>query len=79
MFGMGRRWISERHTVKVLVDSQGTIVSLTTKRISYLFIVTRPFVGIRRIRTQDRIVAKAGYDPLRTLELIKEFYPNGVR
>lgn len=76
---MGRRWISERHTVKILVDPQGTIVSLTTQRISYLFIVTRPFIGIRRIRTQDRVVAKAGYDPRRTVELIHEFYPNGVR
>jgi hypothetical protein len=76
---VGRRWISERHTIKVLVDPEGAIVSLTTKRISYLLIVTRPFVGMKRILTQDRIVAKAGYNPRRTVELIREFYPNGIR
>jgi hypothetical protein len=45
---------------------------------SYLFFVTRRFVGFKRIRTADRIVAKAGYCAPRALSLIAEMYPTGA-
>jgi hypothetical protein len=74
---MGRKWISEHHTVKVLVEPQGAIVAFTMKRYSYLFFVTRAFVGLKRIVTADRIVARAGYSAPGSLRLIREQYPNG--
>ena len=74
---MGHRWISEHHTVKVLVEPQGMVVALTMTTYSYLFFVTRRFVGIKKIRTADRIVAKAGYSAPRALALIEAFYPYG--
>ncbi len=66
--------ISENHTIKVLAERNGLLLSLTTKRYSYLLFVSRPLVGLRRIVTKDRIVAKAGYDIRRTLEVIEETY-----
>lgn len=69
--------ISEHHTVKVLAEKQGLLLSFTTKTYSYLVFVSRPLVGIRRILTRDRIVAKAGYDIKRTLQVIDEQYGKG--
>ena len=66
--------ISENHTVKVLAEHNGLLVSLTTKTYSYLVFLSRPLVGVRKILTKDRIVAKAGYDIERTLALINEYY-----
>ncbi len=74
---MPRKWISERRTVKVLLEPHGAIVAFTMKTYSYLFFVTRAFVGFKKIRTQDRIVARAGYDAPQTLRLIEQLYPNG--
>jgi len=48
------------------------------KTYSYLFFVTHQFVGWKRIRTADRIVAKAGYSAPRALSLIAEMYPTGA-
>jgi len=72
------RWISERHTVKVLVEPRGTIVALTMKRYSILLFVTREFFGFKKVRTSDRVVARAGYSAPRTLELIRKLYPGGL-
>ena len=69
--------ISENHTIKVLAERNGLLLSLTTKTYSYLVFVSKPFVGVRRIVTKDRIVAKAGYDIQRTLELIDKIYGRG--
>jgi hypothetical protein len=66
--------ISENHTLKVLAERNGLLLSLTTKNYSYLIFVSRPLVGLRRIITKDRIVAKAGYDIRRTMQLIEETY-----
>ena len=74
---MGHRWISEHHTVKVLIEPQGGIVAFTMTTYSYLFFVTRRFVGFKKIRTADRIVAKARYSAPGALELIAAYYPNG--
>ncbi len=72
--------ISENHTVKVLAERNGLLLSLTTKRYSYLVFLSRPLIGLRRIVTRDRIVAKAGYDIRRTLEIIERTYgPQGPR
>ncbi len=75
---MGRKWISERRVIKVLVEPQGVIISITTKTYSHLFILSRRFIGRRRILTRDRIVARAGYSTPRVLSLIQEVYPNGL-
>lgn len=75
---MGRRWISEHHTVKVLVEPHGAIVAFTMTTYSYLFFVTHRFVGFKKIRTQDRIVAKAGYSAPAALDLIARYYPAGL-
>ncbi len=75
---MTSRWISERRTLKVLVEPQGAILSVTMKRYSYLFIVSHSFVGLKKILTQDRIVARAGYSTPRVLSIIAETYPNGL-
>ncbi len=69
--------ISENHTLKVLAESNGLLLSLTTKRYSYLLFLSRPFVGFRKIVTRDRIVARAGYDIRQTLSLIDETYGPG--
>lgn len=70
--------ISENHTLKVLAERNGLLLSLTTKRYSYLLFLSRPLVGFRKIITRDRIVARAGYDIRRTLALIDETYgPRG--
>ncbi|MHB8352554.1 MAG: hypothetical protein ACYDFT_07720 [Thermoplasmata archaeon] len=74
---MPRRWISERRTIKVLLEPEGAIVALTLKQDSYLLFVTRAFVGIKRIRTKDRIVARAGYSARQALRLIARLYPEG--
>lgn len=75
---MGHRFVSEHRTVKLLMEPQGAIVALTMTTYSYLFFVTRRFVGLKKIRTQDRIVAKAGYSAPGALELIARFYPHGL-
>ncbi len=69
--------ISENHTLKVLAERNGLLLSLTTKRFSYLVFVSRPLVGFRKIVTKDRIVAKADYDIRRTIQLIDETYGRG--
>ena len=74
---MTRRWIAEQQAVKVLVEPQGAIVALTMKTYSILFVLTRRFVGFKRIRTADRIVARAGYSAPGTLALIAQLYPHG--
>lgn len=66
--------ISENHTIKILAERNGLLLSLTTKTFSYLVFVSKPFIGIRRIVTRDRIVARAGYDIPRVLALISEVY-----
>lgn len=71
--------ISENHTLKVLAERNGLLLSVTTKRYSYLVFLSRPLVGFRKIVTRDRIVARAGYDIRRTMELIDETYgPGGL-
>lgn len=74
---MGRRFISERRTIKVLVEPRGAIFAFTMTRYSYLLFVTRRFVGLKKIRTADRIVAKAGYSAPAALDLIDRAYPTG--
>ena len=74
---MTRRWISEHHTIKVLIEPRGLIVAFTMKTYSHLWIVTRRFVGYQKIRTADRIVARAGYSAPGALELIHRLYPRG--
>ena len=74
---MPHRWISERGTFKVLVEPRGAIFAVTMLRYSYLLFVTRAFVGWKKIRTADRVVARAGYSAPRALELVRELYPNG--
>ncbi len=69
--------ISENHTIKILADRSGIVFSLTTKKYSYLLFLSRRLVGLRKIVTKDRIVAKAGYDIDRTLELIDRYYGKG--
>ena len=75
---MAHRWISEHRTVKLLLEPEGGIVAFTMKTYSYLFFVTRRFVGFKKIRTADRIVARAGYCAPRALDLIAQLYPAGV-
>ena len=75
---MTHRWISEHHTVKVLLEPQGAVVAFTMKRYSYLLFISRPYVGVKRVRTQDRVVARAGYNTPATLRLIAELYPDGI-
>ena len=69
--------ISENHTLKVLAERNGLLLSLTTKTYSYLLFLSRPLVGFRKIITKDRIVARAGYDIEQTLTLIDERYGRG--
>ncbi len=69
--------ISENHTLKILAERNGILLSLTAKTFSYLVFLSRPLVGVRKIRTRDRIVAKAGYDIAKALSLIEEFYGKG--
>jgi hypothetical protein len=75
---VARRWISERRALKLLLEPQGAVVALTMKTHSILFVLTHRFVGFKRIRTADRIVARAGYSAPGTLALISELYPHGV-
>jgi hypothetical protein len=71
--------ISESHKLKVLVEKNGLLLSVTTETYSYLFFFSRPFIGTRKIVTKDRIVAQAGYDIERTLKLIDDRYgPSGL-
>jgi hypothetical protein len=74
---MARRWISERHAVKILIEPRGAVLALTTKTYSYLFFLTGGFVGWRRVRTADRVVARADYSAPGTLELVSRLYPRG--
>ncbi len=75
---MTHRWISERRTFKILLEPRGGIFAITMKTYSYLIIVSHAFVGVKRIRTQDRVVARAGYETPRVVSLIGELYPGGV-
>ena len=75
---MAHRFISEHQTVKVLLEPRGAIVAFTMKTYSYLFFVTRRFVGLKKIRTADRIVARAGYSAPGALDLIAVSYPHGL-
>jgi hypothetical protein len=72
------RWISERRTIKVLVEPRGLVVAVTMKTYSHLFIVSQRFVGFKKILTNDRVVARAGYSTPRVVTLIAELYPNGL-
>ena len=69
--------VSEGHTIKVLAERNGVLLSVTTKTHSYLLFLSRPLIGLRKIVTKDRIVARAGYDTRRTMELIDETYGQG--
>ncbi len=69
--------VSESHTIKVLAERNGVLLSVTTKTYSYLLFLSRPLIGLRKIVTKDRIVARAGYDIRRTMELIDETYGQG--
>ena len=69
--------VSENHTIKILAEKNGLLLSLTTKTYSYLLFVSKPLIGVRKIVTQDRIVAKAGYDIPRVLALIHQYYGGG--
>jgi len=69
--------VSENHTIKILAERNGVLLSLTTKTYSYLLFVSRYLVGLRKIVTRDRIVARAGYDIGKTLELIERTYGKG--
>ena len=71
---MTHRFISERRTIKILIEPHGAIVAFTMKRYSYLWFLTRRFVGPKRIVTADRIVARAGYSAPAALELIHQVY-----
>jgi len=75
---VGHRFISEHQTVKVLLEPEGAIFAFTMKTYSYLLFVTRRFVGVKKIRTADRIVAKAGYCAPRALDLVHQYYPDGL-
>ncbi len=75
---MARRWIAEHHTIKILMEPRGAIVGFTMKRYSYLLFVSRRFFGIKRVRTQDRVVARGGYSTPQVLELISTLYPQGA-
>jgi len=73
------RWVSERRTLfKLLLEPQGAILAITMTTYSYLFIVSHRFVGFKKIRTRDRVVARAGYCTPRVLSLISELYPEGA-
>ena len=71
---MTHRYVSERRTVKILIEPRGAIVAFTMKRYSYLWFLTRRFVGMKRIVTADRIVARAGYSAPGALDLIRRVY-----
>ena len=75
---MTHRYISERRTVKILIEPHGAIVAFTMKRYSYLWFLTKRFVGLKRIVTADRIVARAGYSAPGALELIRRTYGDSV-
>jgi len=69
--------IGENHTIRILAERNGVLISLTTRRFSYLVFLSRPLVGVRKIVTRDKIVARAGYDIRRTRDLIDELYGKG--
>ena len=69
--------IYENHTIKILAERNGVVLSLTTRTFSYLVFVSKPLIGLRKIATKDRIVAQADYDISRTLELIDKKYGEG--
>lgn len=73
---MGHTWWTESSPLfKVLLEPEGAIFGLTLNPYSYLLIISRRFVGIKKIRTQDRIVARAFYNTRQTLALIQRSYP----
>lgn len=63
--------------MKVLIEPRGAIVALTMRTYSYLFFLTGRFVGWKRVRTADRVVARAGYSAPGTLELVSRLYSRG--
>ena len=75
---MAHRYISEHHTVKLLLEPEGAVVAFTMKTYSYLLIVSSRFVGFKKIRTQDRVVARAHYNTRCVLDLLRRLYPDGA-
>ena len=75
---MAHRYISEHHTVKLLLEPEGAVVAFTMKTYSYPLIVSSRFVGFKKIRTQDRVVARAHYNTRCVLDLIRRLYPDGA-
>ena len=63
--------------MKVLIEPRGAIVALTMQQESFLLFLTRRFVGLKKVRTADRIVARAGYSAPAALALIRQTYPDG--
>ena len=70
--------VSENHMVKILVERKGLLISLTTRKYSHLLFISQPLIGYRRINTKDRIVAMAGYDIQRTVDIIDSHHNNGA-
>ena len=74
---MGHRLIAERTAFKLLVEPQGAIFALRLHVHSYLFFILRGFIGVRKVRTNDFVVARAGYSAPATLQLVRKLYPGG--
>ena len=71
--------IEESLPLKVLVEKNGLLLALTMRKYSHLIFLSRPLIGYRRIMTRDRIVAKAGYDIKKTIDLVTSMYGHGGR
>ncbi len=59
------RILNERTMFKILVNHDGALLSITTKRCAYFFFLTRVLVGARIAPTTDPfpgIVELSGYD-----------------
>jgi hypothetical protein len=59
---------------KVLLEPEGAIFGVTMRTYCYLFIFTHEFLGVRKCRTADRVVAAARYNARETLALIGRLY-----
>ena len=62
--------VQERTALKLLVEANGLLVSLTTKRRAYFLFVSGHFVGLKVAPTTDPdlgIVELSGYDVRRIL------------
>ena len=71
---MAQRWIFERMVFKILLEPEGAIFGVTMRTYCYLFIFTHDFLGIRKCRTADRVVAKAHYSARETIAVIGRMY-----